>query len=75
MTADSPPTITKFRISAPMMFPIDRDACFFLRAIREVTSSGREVPKATNVREMIISGTPKALASFGPTSTSMLAPI
>ena len=39
-----------------------------------VTSSGREVPSATNVRAMTLSGTPMACAIRVPLSTSRLAP-
>lgn len=75
MTAERPPTSTKFSISAPMIFPRESEECFFLKAVREVTSSGSEVPSATNVREMIDSGTWITRASFGPYSRRNPAPM
>ena len=62
ITAERPPTSTKFNMSAPMMFPRERDECFFLRAVNEVASSGREVPSAMKVRDMMDSGTLKTRA-------------
>ena len=41
----------------------------------EVTSSGRDVPKAISVREITFSGTPMSTARALPLSTSSLAPI
>lgn len=75
ITAERPPTSTKFNMSAPMMFPRERDECFFLRAVNEVASSGREVPSAMKVRDMMDSGTLKTRASFGPYSTRKPAPM
>lgn len=41
------------------MFPIAKSSCFFIAATIEVESSGREVPKATIVRPIILSETPR----------------
>ena len=44
------------------------------REVMAVTSSGREVPRATKVRAITDSGTPRAWAMRVPLSTSRLAP-
>ena len=44
---------------APMMLPAERLDCFLMMEVTVVTSSGREVPTATSVTAMMLSGTPR----------------
>ena len=49
ISALEPTTNRILKILDPMMFPIAMSALPFLAAVTEVTSSGKEVPKATIV--------------------------
>ena len=55
-------TIQILKILLPTMFPTRRSDSPFLAAVTVVTSSGREVPSAMMVREMILSEIPIAVA-------------
>ena len=59
---------------APMMFPRDREPWPFTRLVMAVMNSGRLVPRATMVRPMTESGTPRAEAILVPLSTRKRAP-
>lgn len=52
-----------------------REACPFRREVIVVMSSGREVPRATKVSAMTVSGTCSACAIAVPLSTRRSAPI
>lgn len=47
---DTPETRTRLKRFAPMTFPKDKDPCPFNKDVIAVTSSGRDVPKATKVK-------------------------
>ena len=57
------------------MFPNDNEEWPFFKALIAVTSSGRDVPSATRVRDITRSGTLSHLAITVPLSTSRSAPI
>ena len=44
----TPETSTRLKTLAPITLPIPREACPFFRLVMVVTSSGREVPRATS---------------------------
>ena len=69
-----PDTRIRLKILAPMMFPSERALWPLARAVIAVTSSGREVPRATIVRPMTEDGTPRASAISVPLSTRSFAP-
>ena len=71
---DRPLTSTRLNRFAPTMLPRDRALWPFTREVMAVTSSGREVPRATKVRAMTDSGTPSPWAMRVPLFTSRLAP-
>ena len=58
---DKPDTSTRLNRFAPMILPSDKDPWPFAREVMAVTSSGKEVPRATKVSAMTLSGTPKAV--------------
>ena len=58
-----------------MMLPRDNRPCPLRREVIAVTSSGREVPRATKVRAITDSGTPNSPAMMMPLSTNRFAPI
>ena len=62
-------------IFAPIIFPTERDICFFDIAVSVVMSSGRDVPIARIVMEMILSEMPIAEARKVALSTRRSAPI
>ena len=55
--AAAPATKSTLRMSAPMTFPTASPPCPLRAAVTAVTNSGSEVPNATNVAAMILSGT------------------
>ena len=57
-----PLTRTKLNRFAPIRFPRDNAPFPFISEVIAVTSSGREVPRATNVREITVCGTPHCSA-------------
>ena len=69
-----PSTNNMLKTLLPTIFPIAISACPFLAAVIDVISSGSEVPKATIVRPIILSLTPKAPAIYVAPSTVMLLP-
>ena len=71
---ETPLTSTRLNRLAPITFPRERAPCPFTREVMAVTSSGREVPRATKVSAITDSGTPIAWAIRVPLSTSSLAP-
>ena len=71
---DMPLTSTRLKTFAPTMLPSDRSLWPLTSEVMAVTSSGSEVPSATNVRAMTLSGTPRACAIRVPLSTSRFAP-
>ena len=75
IVTDMPQTNTMLNKLAPTMFPSDRAAWPLARETMAVTSSGSEVPSATNVRAMTESGTPMRVASLVPLSTRRRAPM
>ena len=58
----APETKTRLNTFAPITLPTPRDARPFFREVMVVTSSGREVPRATNSRATTVSGTPSQRA-------------
>ena len=62
MATGSASTIQILKILLPTMLPTRRSDSPFLAAVTVVTSSGRDVPSAMIVREMMRSDTPMALA-------------
>ena len=60
---------------APITLPRDREPWPFTRLVMAVMSSGRLVPRATMVRPMTESGTPRAAAILVPLSTRNRAPM
>ena len=60
---------------APTTLPTDMDACFLTMDVMAVTSSGRDVPRATIVTAMIASDTPSILAISVPLLTNRLDPM
>ena len=74
MVMAAPDTSTMLKRFAPMMLPSERALCPLMRAVMAVTSSGREVPRATMVRPMTEDGTPSASAIRVPLFTSRFAP-
>ena len=73
-TAHSGRMTVKSMILAPMIFPTDREDCFLEMAVIVVTSSGSDVPTATSVTPMTLSGIPASTASALPLSTRRSAP-
>ena len=71
---EAPDTSTRLKMFAPMTLPRDREPWPLARDVMAVTSSGRLVPRATKVRAMTDSGTPRAWAIRVPLSTSRSAP-
>ena len=71
---DMPLTSTRLKTFAPTTLPSDRSLWPLTSEVTAVTSSGSEVPSATNVRAMTLSGTPRACAIRVPLSTSRFAP-
>ena len=69
-----PLTRTRLNKFAPRIFPREREACPLIRDDIAVTSSGREVPSAMNVRAITDSGTPRPAAIIFPLSTRRFAP-
>ena len=69
-----PLTNTRLKRFAPRIFPKEREACPLRREEMAVTSSGRDVPKAMNVRAITDSGTPSPVAMILPLSTRRFAP-
>ena len=61
-------------ILAPIMLPTERDASFLRMAVRVVTSSGSEVPRAITVKPMIVSLIPMPEAMVLPEETRNSAP-
>ena len=59
---------------APIIFPTERLDSFFLIAVIVVTSSGSDVPIATIVTAITLSGTPRAVAIAEPPSIKKLEP-
>ena len=55
--AAAPATKRTLRISAPITFPTASAPWPLLAAVTAVTNSGKEVPNATNVAAMMLSGT------------------
>ena len=70
-----PTTNWILEIFDPMMFPIAISALPFLAAVTEVTSSGKDVPKATMVSPINLWLTPSEMAMFVAASTAKLLPI
>ena len=70
-----PDTKTKLNKFAPIMLPNDNNPWPFINDVIAVTSSGKDVPKATNVKAITDSGTPRNSAIIVPLSTRRLAPI
>ena len=68
----SPDTNTKLNRFAPIMFPRDKSPCPFISEVIAVTSSGKDVPKATNVKAITDSGTPKNSAIIVTLFTKVL---
>ncbi|MEI3411909.1 MAG: hypothetical protein V8Q57_00755 [Blautia sp.] len=64
-TAETPLTSTRLKRLAPITFPRERAPWPFVREVMAVTSSGREVPSATNVRAITDSGTPSLACDNG----------
>jgi len=71
----NPNTRRILNILLPTILPIAISDCFFRDAITDVTSSGADVPKATIVRPIIDSETPKDNAILLADPTSSSAPI
>ena len=75
LTLDDTPIISRMlKILEPITFPRARPFSPFLAATMLVTSSGREVPRATTVRPMRFSLRPKADARALAQSTTMPLP-
>ena len=72
---DTPLTSTRLNTLAPTTLPNDRSLWPLMSEVMAVTSSGRDVPSATKVSAITLSGTPKAWAIRVPLSTSRLAPM
>ena len=75
ISALEPTTNRILKIFEPMMFPIAISALPFLAAVTEVTSSGKDVPKATMVKPINLWLTPSEMAMFVAASTAKLLPI
>ena len=75
ISALEPTTNKILKILDPMIFPIAMSALPFLAAVTEVTSSGKEVPKATIVNPINLWLTPSEMAMFVAASTAKLLPI
>ena len=69
-----PETNTRLNTLAPITLPIPREARPFFKEVMVVTSSGKEVPSATKVRAITVSGTPSFVAMMVPWFTKSLAP-
>ena len=74
MVVATPETRTRLKRFAPMILPRESAPWPFIRAVIAVTSSGRDVPRATKVSEITVSGTPIAAAIAIPLSTRRSAP-
>lgn len=46
---DTPLTRTRLKRLAPIIFPRERELCPLIKDVMAVTSSGKEVPRATKV--------------------------
>ena len=76
MTTGNARTMQILKILLPTMLPIRRSDSPFLAAVIVVTSSGREVPRAITVREMMRSEIPIVLAmKLAELTTSWLPPM
>ena len=75
ISALEPTTNRILKIFDPMMFPIAISALPFLAAVTEVTSSGKDVPKATMVSPINLWLTPSEMAMVVAASTAKLLPI
>ena len=75
ISALDPTTNKILKIFDPMMFPIAISALPFLAAVTEVTSSGKDVPKATMVSPINLWLTPSEMAMFVAASTAKLLPL
>lgn len=64
ISALAPTTNRILKILDPMMFPIAMSALPFFAAVTEVTSSGKDVPKATIVSPINLWLTPNEMASL-----------
>ncbi len=70
-----PSTIQMLKMLLPIMLPTRSSFSWRRAAVMEVTSSGREVPKATTVRAMMRSEMPMTVAIFeAEPTTSWLPP-
>ena len=58
----APETSTKLKMFAPIILPSDSAPCPLASAVIAVTSSGKEVPSATKVSAITVSGTPSSVA-------------
>ena len=71
---DMPIKRSKFIKFEPIIFPSPKSVSFLVIAIIDVTSSGKDVPKPTIVRPIIVSETPKALDKLLALFTNVFAP-
>ena len=74
ITEDRPTTNRMLKMLLPTILPMAISAFPFLAAITEVTSSGKEVPKATMVRPINRSLRPRIRAMLLAASTEKLLP-
>ena len=70
ISALEPTTNKILKIFDPMMFPIAISALPFLAAVTEVTSSGKDVPKATMVSPINLWLTPSEMGMFEGASSA-----